>query len=175
MSVVTGSTAQLSGTNIAAASARLNISPIATYISSVQPTITPHGTPTTTAFSSSTGGTVNLRSGISTNDCIAITCCGGGDMSSPSLSDGGNCSTKELGPTSFNSNGASMTTLVWASDCERYESYCRFWGESHWSLRRCCLSRRQRVALMMERPPQIPAPAARCGHRRIPVRKQGTR
>jgi hypothetical protein len=110
VSVVTSSTAQLTGTNIAAASSATNISTIATYISSVQPTITPHGTPTTTAFSSSTGGTVNLPSGISTNDCIAITCCGAGVMSSPSLSGGGNTYTKELGPTSFDSNGASMTT-----------------------------------------------------------------
>lgn len=111
LTVVVGATAPLTGTNVTSATSTATIVSTAFYISSVQPIIAPHGTATVTTLGNVSSGAVNLPSGMSTGDCIAVSCNTVGIMSSPTLTGGGN--TYTCVP---NNGGSCVTSYNTATD-----------------------------------------------------------
>ena len=84
---------------------------IAAYKSSVVPTITYHGTKATTGISAQTSSSVSLPTGISTGDCILISCCGAGILVTPTCSGGGNTYATTL-TTQWNTTSALVSFLA---------------------------------------------------------------
>ena len=110
LSGVVGTTAQLTGGSFSSGSSTTSNVVMSTYVSSVQPSITPHGTPTSGTYSAVSSVTPSMPASISNGDCVRLTFCSSGVLSSPSCSVAGETWTNQLSKT-FNTIQSQVTFI----------------------------------------------------------------